>query len=49
VNVIGYQRLGAIQRLDPRLLVDRQHHGVHRGVEVEPDHIEHLLLDTRVG
>ena len=43
------QWLCPIQGLDLRLLVDRQHHGVHRRVEVEPDHIDHLLLEVRIG
>lgn len=24
-------------------IIDREHHGVHRRIEVEPDHIDHLL------
>jgi hypothetical protein len=45
----GQQRLCPIEGLDLRLLVDRQHHGVNRRVEVEPDHIDHLLLEVRIG
>ena len=31
--------LGAVERLDLRLFVDREHDGVGRRVDVEPDHI----------
>ena len=31
--------LGAIERLDLRLLVDGQHHGVHRRIHVEADDV----------
>ena len=34
--------LGAVERLDLRLFVDREHDGVGRRVDVEPDHIAQL-------
>ena len=42
-------RLGAIQGLDLRLLIDRQDHGVVRRVEVETDHIVHFFDKEWVG
>src|SRR6476661_10861343 len=41
--------LGAIQGLDLRLLAKAQHTAPHRRIEVEPDHIEHLRLEVRIG
>ena len=35
----GQARLGAVERLDLGLLVDRQHDGVLRRVEIQPDHV----------
>jgi hypothetical protein len=32
-------RLGAIERLDLALFVDRQHHRVRRRIDVEADHV----------
>jgi hypothetical protein len=45
----GQNRLGAIQRLNLRLFVDRQHDGVVGWVQVEADHIAHLFDEERVG
>src|SRR6516225_4338090 len=33
---------GAVERLDLRLLVDRQHEAVGRRIEIQPDHIAQL-------
>ena len=41
----GFDRqsgLGAVERLDLALLVNRQHHGVGRRVDIEPDDISQL-------
>jgi hypothetical protein len=38
-------RLGAVERLGLRLLVDRQHHGVLRRVYVKPDHGMQLVRE----
>ena len=35
-------RLGAVERLDLALLVDRQHHGVRRRIDIEPDDVGQL-------
>ncbi len=43
------QRLGPIQRLDLRLLVHAQHHGVGRRIQVQTDHVVDLLLGARIG
>ena len=37
------QRLGAIQRLDLRFLVDAEHQRVVRRVEIEADDVAHLV------
>ena len=42
-------RLGAIERLDLRLLIDRQHHGMGRRVDIEPDHVADLGGEVRVA
>ena len=42
-------RLRAVQRLDLRFLIDRQHHSTARRVEVEPDNIGNLLGERRVA
>jgi hypothetical protein len=42
-------RLGAIKRLDLRLLIDREHHRTGRWMHVEADDILHLLGQCRVG
>ncbi len=39
-------RLGAVQRLDLALLVDREHDGVLGRIDVEPDHIAQLSRRT---
>ena len=39
----GQARLGAVERLDLGLLVDRQHDGVLRRVEIQPDHVLDFL------
>ena len=45
----GQDRLGAIQRLNLRLLIDRQDHGVVGRVQVETDHIAHLFDEEWIG
>ena len=40
--------LGAIERLDLALLVDREHHGLVRRVEIKPDDVLNLLDETFV-
>ena len=40
--------LGAVERLDLRLLVDRQHHGVGRRVDIQADDVDELLGEGRV-
>ena len=35
----GQNRIFAVQRLDGRFLVHAKHHGMLRGIEIEPDHI----------
>ncbi len=42
-------RLGAVQRLDLGLLVDAQHHGGLRRVQVQPDDVADLGLKLGVG
>ena len=41
-------RLGAVERLDLALLVDRQHDGVGRRIDVEPDDVAQLGGELRV-
>ena len=43
------ERLGPVQRLDLRLLVDAQDHGALRRMEIQPDDIPHLLDEKRVA
>ena len=43
------QGLCPIKGLDLGLFIDREHHGVHRRVEVQPDHIDHLLLEVGIS
>ena len=38
----GQARLGAVERLDLALLVDRKHDGVRRRIDIEPDDITQL-------
>jgi hypothetical protein len=40
--------LGAVERLDLALLVDREHDGVRRRVDIEPDHVAQLLDELRI-
>ena len=40
--------LGAVERLDLALLVDREHDGVRRRVDVEPDHVAQLRDELRI-
>jgi len=40
--------LGAIQRLDLRLLVHAQHDRVLRRVQIQPDDVDELVLKARV-
>src|ERR1700683_3422867 len=42
------QRLGAVQRLDLRLLVYGEHQGVGWRAEVESDHVDNLLRELRI-
>ena len=42
------QRLGAIQRLDLRFLIDAEHQRVVRRVEIEADDVAHLVNKQRV-
>ena len=42
-------RSGPVQGLDLGFLVDRQHHGLLRRVQVEPDDVAYLGLQLRVG
>ena len=39
---------GAVERLDLALLINRQHHRVHRRIHVEPDNVLDLLGKIRV-
>ena len=41
--------LGAVERQDLRLLVNRQHHRMSRGMHVEPDDILDLLGERGIG
>jgi hypothetical protein len=43
------QRLRPVERLDLALLVDAQHYGAIRRIEVEPDDIAHLLYKQRIA
>ena len=45
----GQQRLGSVQRLDLRLLVDAEHQGAVGRVGVETDDIADLLHKERIG
>src|SRR5215469_16736005 len=48
----GFQRqpgLGAVERLDLRFLVDRQHHRVRRRIDVEPDDVIELGGELRIA
>ena len=40
--------LGAVERLDLALLVDRQHDGMGGRIDVEPDHVAQLVGEVRV-
>ena len=40
--------LGAVERLDLALLVDREHDGVRRRIDVEPDDVAQLVGEVRV-
>jgi hypothetical protein len=42
-------RLGAVERLDLRLLVEREDDGVTRRVDLQADHVFELLGESRVG
>ena len=41
--------LGAVERLDLALLVNRQHHGVGRRINIEPDDIRQLGGKARIA
>ncbi len=38
------QRLGSLERLDLRLLIDAEHDGMGRRMEIEADHVSDLLF-----
>lgn len=42
-------RLGSVQRLNLALLVDTQHHGLERRVEIEPDDVAGFLNKQRIA
>ena len=42
-------RLGAVERLDLRLFIDRQHQGFVRRIKIEADHVLDLLDEVLVG
>ena len=44
----GQPGLGAVERLDLRLLVDTEHHSPIRRIEIEADDLSDLLLEHRV-
>ena len=44
----GQAGLGAVERLDLALLVDRQHDGVGRRVDIEPDDVPELVDELRI-
>lgn len=41
-------RLGAVERLDLRFLVDAEHHGMRRRIDIEPDDVVQLLGEGRI-
>ena len=43
------QRLGSVQSLDLALLVDAEHHGLVRRVQIESDDVADLLHEERIG
>jgi len=43
------QRLGALQRLHLALLINAQHQGIVRRIQVQPDYIAHLLDEEGIG
>ena len=45
----GKQRLRSTQRLDLRLLIQAQHHGVRRWIQIQPDDVVDFVLRGRVG
>lgn len=45
----GKARLGAVESLDLALLVDRQHDGMRRRIDIEPDHVAQFGDELRVG
>ncbi len=45
----GQDRLGAVERLNLRLLVHRQQDRIVRGAHVQPDHVPDLLHEERVN
>jgi hypothetical protein len=42
-------RRGPVQRLHPGLLIDAEHDGLVRRVEVEPDNLTDLGFELRIG
>jgi hypothetical protein len=42
-------RLGAIERLDLALFVEREHHGVGRWIDIKPDNIGQLGGKARIA
>lgn len=45
----GQQRLGLVQRLDLRLLVDAKHHRLVRRVQVQADDVPYLFHKQEIG
>ena len=45
----GQARLGAVERLDLRLLINAEHHRVRRRVDVEPDDVAQLGDEFRIA
>ncbi|HSB68840.1 MAG TPA: hypothetical protein VLT62_05870 [Candidatus Methylomirabilis sp.] len=43
------QGLRPVQRLDPRLLIDAEHQGILRRVQVQADDVEELGLEVGIG
>ena len=41
--------LGAVERLDLRILVDRQHDRMGRRIEIEPDYVDQLVDEERIA
>ena len=48
-DVHGQDRLRALERLDLRFLVDREHHRIVRRIHIQPDDVPNLVHELRVG